>query len=86
QWALSKHICLDWWILGPHFGVSSGDLTGIPDPALTELEQIELRNKMEDVDIPMIDKKVEVSSNRAAMIFDGSWAGLRAGISIGFKF
>ncbi|MEN6618369.1 MAG: DUF3575 domain-containing protein, partial [Rikenellaceae bacterium] len=42
QWALSKHICLDWWILGPHFGVSSGDLTGIPDPALTELEQIEL--------------------------------------------
>ncbi len=24
QWALGKHMCLDWWIFGPHFGGAPG--------------------------------------------------------------
>ncbi len=29
QWALGKHMCLDWQMFGPHFGVSSGDFLGV---------------------------------------------------------
>ncbi len=86
QWALARHISLDWWILGPHFGVSSGDLTGVPDQQMSSEDQAEVRDKLEDIDIPMIKKTVSVNSNSAAIIFDGPWAGIRAGISIGFRF
>lgn len=86
QWAIAKFICFDWWILGPHYGVSTGDMTGVPEPVLTSQEQTEVRQKMEDFDIPMVKKTVEVTSNKVAMIFDGPWAGLRAGISIGIRF
>jgi hypothetical protein len=86
QWALSKHICLDWWILGPHYGVSSGALNGIPSPALSTDEQAEIRQNLEDIDIPLVKKTVAVSANKVEMTIDGPWAGLRAGISIGFRF
>ena len=86
QWSLGKHLCLDWWILGPHYGVSSGEMTGVPSPDLTPQEQADVRQNMEDMDIPMVKKTVEVSANKVAMVFDGPWAGIRAGISVGFKF
>jgi hypothetical protein len=41
---------------------------------------------MEDFDIPMVKKTVNVTANKVALIFDGPWAGLRAGISIGISF
>jgi len=86
QWALSKFICLDWWILGLHYGVSSGEMNGIPSQTLTPEDQITVRENMEDIDIPMVKKTVVVGANKATMIFDGPWAGLRAGISIGIRF
>lgn len=86
QFAIAKYICVDLWMLGPHYGVSSGDMTGIPSPALTSQEQTDIRQNMEDMDIPMVKKTVEVSANKVAMIFDGPWAGLRVGISIGIRF
>lgn len=86
QWALGKYLCLDLWILGPHYGVSSGEMTGVPSPDLTTQEQADIRQNMEDMDIPMVKKTVEVSAKKVAMVFDGPWAGIRAGISIGFKF
>lgn len=86
QFAIAKYICFDLWLLGPHYGVSSGDMTGIPSPTLTSQEQADIRLNMEDMEIPMVKKTVEVSANKVAMIFDGPWAGLRAGISIGIRF
>lgn len=86
QWSIAKYLCLDWWILGPHYGVSTGDMSGITSPALTTQEQADVRQSIEDMDIPMVKKTAEVSANKVAMIFDGPWAGLRAGISIGIRF
>jgi hypothetical protein len=39
QWALGKHLCLDWWILGPHFGVSSGDMISLSSGPLSDVDQ-----------------------------------------------
>jgi hypothetical protein len=41
---------------------------------------------MEDIDISLTDKTVNVTSNSASLKFDGPWAGLRTGLSIGVRF
>ncbi len=41
---------------------------------------------LENIDIPLTNKTVIVTANNVAMKLDGPWAGLRAGISLGFKF
>lgn len=86
QWSLSKHLLLDWFILGPHGGNGNGALEGISSRPLSETEQNEIRDILEDVDIPLIEKNVEVNSTGAKVNFDGFWGGIRAGISFGFKF
>jgi hypothetical protein len=86
QWALSKHLVLDWWILGPHVGNSSGELIGNSSSPMSTEAQNEIRDALESIDIPFIEKTVTVTSNRASVAFDGLWGGLRAGISFGFKF
>jgi hypothetical protein len=86
QWALGKHICLDWWILGPHFGISSGDVLGLPSAPLSVEDQQEIEDELNGIDFPMFKQTVDVTADKASMIFDGPWAGIRAGLSIGVKF
>lgn len=82
QWALGKYICLDWWLLGPHAGKSKGDLSGIPSEAIPPEGQTEIRQTLEDLDIPMVKQTVEVTENKVNMKIDGPWGGIRAGISL----
>jgi len=84
QWKLSKLVYLDWWILGPQYGTSKGDITG--KKALSAEEQEGLRKELEDLEIPLVDTKTTVDANGAKVNFSGPWAGLRAGISLGFRF
>lgn len=85
QWKLSKQIHLDWWILGPNYGTSSGNIIG--KKALDNEEQQEVLNALQDLDdLPLVKTKYTVDSNGAKVDFDGPWAGLRAGLSIGFRF
>ena len=86
QWALSKHLVLDWWIVGPHYGNGKGSFNGLSSRPLSASEQQDLRQSLEDIDIPMVDKTVSVTANGATMNLDGFWGGVRAGISFGFKF
>lgn len=86
QWSLSKFFVLDWWIIGPHYGKSNGELIGNSSRTLTPDEQEEIRQNLEDFDIPMVKKTVTVSANGAKMVVDGPWTGVRAGISLGIKF
>lgn len=86
QWALGKHLVLDWWILGPHAGKSKGELVGKPTSSMSTEAQNEIRDALESIDIPLIDKTVTVTADKASLAFDGMWGGLRAGISFGFKF
>jgi hypothetical protein len=86
QWALGKHMCLDWWILGPHFGVSSGNVIGLSSIPLTEEEQQSIEDEVNDIDIPMLKQTIDVSADKVTLDFSGPWAGIRAGLSFGIKF
>ncbi|MBC7934061.1 MAG: DUF3575 domain-containing protein [Rhizobacter sp.] len=84
QWKLSNALSLDWWILGPNYGVSRGDLTG--KQTLTLSEQQSLRDELADLDIPLTKFSYNVDANGAVINFKGPWAGVRAGICIGINF
>jgi hypothetical protein len=86
QWQLGKVVTLDWWILGGHYGTSSGTLSGTPSPALTANEQNEIRNIINDFELPLTNITAEVSANNVRAIVDGPWAGVRAGLTIGIRF
>jgi hypothetical protein len=86
QWSLGKHLCLDWWIFGPHYGAGKGTFTGVASKPLTQEEQNDLRQKLEDLDIPLTNKTVNVNANGATLTLDGPWGGVRGGLSLGFKF
>lgn len=86
QFNLGKNFVLDWWIVGPHYGSSNGDISGITSETLSQMEQQDLENTLNDIDIPLVDTEVEVFDNGANLLIDGPWAGIRAGLSIGFRF
>lgn len=46
QWALGKYICLDWWILGAHFGNGEGNFRGVTNQTLTPSEQEDIRQEL----------------------------------------
>lgn len=83
---LGKFMVLDLWLLGPHAGGAKGTLIGFPDSPLTASEQQQVRESLEDIDIPLVDKTVFVDANHASLQLDGPWAGLRMGISLGVRF
>lgn len=86
QWALSKHLCLDFWFLGPHYGTGKGDFSGVTLQPMTLEEQETVRDKLNDLDLGPYDKTVDVTSNKAAISVKGPFGGFRAGLSLGIKF
>ncbi|MES2456255.1 MAG: DUF3575 domain-containing protein [Bacteroidota bacterium] len=86
QWKLAKKIHLDWWILGPNYGSTSGSVTG--KKTLNIEEQESLRDELQNLeeDLPLVKTKYTVDGNGVKVDFDGPWAGVRAGLSLGFRF
>lgn len=90
QWKLSNKISLDWWIVGPNYGLSKGDFdfSGM----LNDIEEISMDfelNKIKET-IPLIkikDINVRENGTGASFKIDGPWAGIRAmGINLGYRF
>jgi len=86
QWALGKHMCLDWQMFGPHAGVSSGDFTGVPSSPLSAEDQASIEDEFMKVDSPLINQTIDATANEVKMTLDGPWAGLRFSVSLGVKF
>jgi hypothetical protein len=86
QLNLGNRIVLDWWILGPHYGSNTGEFTGSTSQTLSALEQQSLSNELDDLDIPLIDIEHTVNANGIDVNTSGAWGGVRAGISLGFRF
>lgn len=88
QWLLGKkdNIVLDAWFLGAHYGKSKGNLDGITDRTLSADEQAQTQKELDDLDIPLVDYKATVNANGANIKLDGPWAGVRAGLSLGYRF
>lgn len=86
QKTIGKRIVLDTWLLGPHYGSGVGNFTGISSKTLSQSEQDDIRQNLEDIDIPLTDKTINVNANGASLKLDGPWGGLRVGLSLGIKF
>ena len=90
QWSFGRYVCLDLWILGPHFGISSGNINALSSEEIPLEDQQEIRDEIDeslrDADIPMLDYTITTSSNNVKVDFDGPWAGIRFGLSLGVKF
>jgi hypothetical protein len=86
QWALGKHMCLDWQMFGPHFGVSSGDFLGLPSSPLSQVDQADIETEFLKVESSLVDQTIDATANEVKMLFDGPWGGIRFAVSIGVKF
>lgn len=82
----SRTLVLDWWIAGGHYGSGKGDFSFESDRTLTPDEQAQLKKNIEELDIPYIKYTVETNPNGAKVKVDGPWAGLRSGLSLGYRF
>lgn len=86
QNALGKHLVLDWSLLGPHYGSAKGNFSGNSLTPLSPEDQDDLRDHLENIDIPLTNKTINVDANGASLIIDGPWAGIRFTIGLGFRF
>ncbi len=86
QWFIGKKLCIDWWIIGPHYGTAHGIFLAHTNVALDQLEQESIRSSLSTFDIPFTKESYTVSANEIKLSLDGPWAGIRAGIQLGFRF
>ena len=86
QFNLGKSVVLDWWIVGPHYGSGSGSLNGRNSQPFSSDERNALQEELNDLDLPLVDETTEVSAQDIKVLFSGPWGGVRAGLSLGFRF
>lgn len=90
QWFIGKNNnwVIDLWILGGHYGTSDGNFEEISDRILTQNEQVELKEALEDIDLTAANFETTITTNDhgAKMTLTGPWAGLRTGLSFGYRF
>ena len=90
QWFLGKknNWVLDFWIIGGHYGTSEGNFDGISDRVLTQDEQVQLKESLEDIDLSGAKFETTITTNNRGgkMALTGPWAGLRSGLSFGYRF
>lgn len=85
QWAVSKKIYIDWSILGPQYGSSSGTLTG--KRTLNSDEQNAVRQELDNMgDLPLITTTYQVDNTGVVADLKGPWAGVRSNFGIGIRF
>lgn len=77
---------LDLWIAGGHYGSAKGDFVGKSKSVLTLDQQKQLADDLNSLEIPVVDYKVSANANGAQITLDGPWAGLRSGLSFGYRF
>lgn len=83
---IGKFLALDLWFLGPHAGAGKAKLTGISSSPLSAQEQQNVKDALDDIDIPLLKPSYEISADKVVVKADGPWAGLRMGISFGIRF
>lgn len=89
---LSRQFHLDWRLIGPGYGSGKGKVSGTM--ALNPDEQQALRESMEDLKVDMRDlplggikMEYDVRDDGADIHIKRSpWAGIRTGLSIGYRF
>ncbi len=88
QRQLAKKLVLDIWILGAHYGTSSGQMDAVITPAMSTLEQQSLQQSIDDFKEagPFEFEGKVTSSTNAYIKSTGPWAGVRGlMISLGLR-
>ena len=87
QARLARNLVLDIGFFGPHIGGAKGVLEGTPSTPFSSVEQQDIKDVLEnEIDIPIVDKTVTVTPNKATMNLSGPWAGYRFLLGLGFRF
>jgi len=86
QWALGKHLSLDWWFFGPLVGIENSDINISSSLPLSEEDQNDLRQNLENLNIPHTQKTVNVNENGGSLKLHGLMAGFNFGLALGVKF
>ncbi len=93
QFSIGKSVTLDWKFFAPGYGSSNGTLTGKAkgpngeDRKLTPNEQAEIREQLDELgEIPLVKIESDVNADGVKAKIRGPWAGIRTGLSIGYKF
>ncbi|WP_156308458.1 DUF3575 domain-containing protein [Sphingobacterium endophyticum] len=84
QFKLTESLFLDLRILGPHFGTSNIKMQG--KKSLTAEEQEIVRQDLGDLDNDYFKIDKEINSEGVTLTSKGPWAGIRAGVSLGYRF
>jgi hypothetical protein len=88
QWMLGRHVTLDWWIVGPFYGVMKSDFHGTDDMSdMSAQDKADLESDIESVDLPLWEVDATVGNNVVDAKLKGPFYGVRAfGISLGYRF
>ncbi|WP_027377785.1 DUF3575 domain-containing protein [Kaistella palustris] len=88
QWFLGKanNWVLDLWLVGAHYGKGTGNFRGNSAQTLTPAEQAELQDSIANLDIPFVKYTTTTDAGGATVKVDGPWAGIRSGLSFGYRF
>jgi hypothetical protein len=86
QWNIGNHFALDWWIIGPHYGSSKGTLSGHNDAGWSAEDQQSITDKINSLDVPLVNTSTSVDAHNASLKMSGPWGGVRAGLCIGYRF
>lgn len=82
----SGSFIMDLWIIGGHYGRSTGHFDFVSNRTLTTEEQLALKEDLENLDIPVLDYEVTTTAKGAHVKVNGPWAGVRSGVSLGYRF
>ncbi|ODS88687.1 MAG: hypothetical protein ABS44_08260 [Chryseobacterium sp. SCN 40-13] len=89
QWILGakQNWVIDFSIIGGHYGFSNGDLVASSKGLkLSPQEQADLQEELNKLDVPLVKIHATANENGATAKLDGPWAGLRFGLSVGYRF
>lgn len=86
QWALGKHLSLDWWIFAPFIGTERTNLSGNTSEALSQEDQNILKQSLEDIDLPYTTATADVQEYGASVQLKGVMVGLSTGLAFGVRF
>jgi Protein of unknown function (DUF3575) len=88
QWALSRSLTLDWFIVGPFAGSMNAKFHGTDDMSdMNAQDKANLKGDIESVDIPLWKVNATVGNNIVDAKLKGPFYGVRAfGINLGYRF
>jgi len=86
QWALGKHLILDWWIFAPFIGTERTNFSGNTNDALSQEDQYSLKQSLENIDLPYTTVTADVHEYGASVQLHGMMVGLSTGLAFGVRF